>query len=313
MRIGIDAMGGDYAPVEILKGAALYKESVPSGIDLVLIGQKKVLQEELTKLQLAVDSFEIIDATEVILMAEHPTKALSKKPDSSIAKGFGLLKQKNIDAFVGVGNTGAMLVGAIYAIQNIPGVIRPTISASIPKPSGKFGVLLDVGANSDCKPDILYQFGILGSLYAKHVIKIDNPAVGLMNIGEEEGKGNLLTQATYPLMKDSDKFNFIGNVEGRDIFSDKADVIVCDGFTGNVILKTLEGMYDVMKSLTKGNDEVIGKFDHENYGGTPILGTNAPVIIGHGISKAKSIKNMIALSKTVVESNLVEIFKDTFN
>ncbi len=312
MRIGIDAMGGDFAPLEVVKGALLSKQELPDSVEVVLIGQREKIVDALKQEGINDLPFEIIDATEVISMSEHPTKALSQKKDSSIAKGYGMLKAGNIDAFIGTGNTGAMLVGAMFAVQNIPGVIRPTISTVLPKLDGSLGLLLDVGANSDCKPDNLYQFGILGSLYAKHVLKMESPNVGLLNIGEEEGKGNLLTQATFPLMQDTDKFNFFGNIEGRDIFGDKTDVVVCDGFTGNVLLKTVEGVYDMVKSANVQND-YFKKLNYESYGGTPILGSNAPIIIGHGISKAPAFKNMISLAKRVVDSNLVDIFKSTFN
>ncbi len=312
MRIGIDAMGGDFAPLEVIKGALIAKNELPGNVDIILIGQEDAIHDSLSRADAPKDSFEIVTATQVITMEEHPTKAFSQKKDSSISKGYGLLKHGNIDAFVSTGNTGAMLVGAMYGLQNIPGVIRPTISASVPKADGKMGLLLDVGANSDCKPDTLCQFGILGYLYCKHVLKMDNPNVGLLNIGEEEGKGNLLTQAAYPLMKDAVEYEFYGNIEGRDIFSDKADVIVCDGFTGNVMLKTIEGMYELMRQNNISHP-FFDKLNYESYGGTPILGTNAPVIIGHGISKAPAFKSMIFLAKKVVEANLVEIFKSTFN
>ena len=311
MRIGIDAMGGDFAPTEVLKGAVAFLDELSNDIEIVLFGQQAVIEKEIANLNINNKNLIVVDASEVIEMAEHPTRALSQKKDSSIVKGYAYLKQNEIDAFVGAGNTGAMLVGAIYSIQNIPGVIRPTISTLLPKTNGAQGLLVDVGANSDCKPDILYQFGILGSLYAQHVLKIEKPKVGLINIGEEEGKGNLLTQATYSLMKENDAFNFVGNVEGRDIFNDNADVLICDGFTGNVILKTIEGFYTAMKKDGAKNP-FLDRFDHEDYGGTPIIGVNAPVIIGHGISKSKSFKNMLSLAKNIVDSKLIEKINKTF-
>jgi glycerol-3-phosphate acyltransferase PlsX len=177
-------------------------------------------------------------------MHEHPTKALKEKQQSSIALGFYYLAKGKIDAFISAGNTGAMLVGALFSIKAIDGVLRPTISTIIPKENGGTGLLLDVGINADCKPENLNQFAILGSLYAKHILGIDNPRVGLVNIGEEEGKGNLLAQATYPLLKENSQINFIGNIEGRDIFIDKVDVMVCEGFTGNIILKMAESLFE---------------------------------------------------------------------
>jgi phosphate acyltransferase len=244
-------------------------------------------------------------------MGEHPTKAFSKKTGSSIAAGFSLLKDKKIDAFASAGNTGAMLVGSIYTVKSVTGVIRPCITSMLPKESGNYNIILDVGANADCKPDVLYQFGILGSLFSKYIFNNENPRVGLLNIGEEEKKGNLLTQAAHELMKDSKDFNFIGNVEGRDIFSEKVDVIVCDGFTGNVVLKEAESFYSLIKK--RGiKDEFFDKFNYELYGGTPILGINSNVIIGHGISNGLAIKNMVLLSKDVTEARLSDKIKEAF-
>jgi glycerol-3-phosphate acyltransferase PlsX len=247
----------------------------------------------------------------VIGMGEHPTKAIVQKPDSSISVGFQLLKSGDIQAFSSAGNSGAMLVGAMFSVKTIPGVLRPAITAIIPKLKGGLGVLVDVGANADCKPDILLQFGILGSLFAQYVYNIPSPRVALMNIGEEEEKGNILCQATYPLMKETKLFNFIGNVEGRDLFNDAADVFVCDGFTGNIILKLAESFYVI--TLKKGvKDEFFDRFNYEQYGGSPILGVNAPVVVGHGISSPEAIKNMVLLSRDMVETALVEKIKLAF-
>jgi glycerol-3-phosphate acyltransferase PlsX len=252
-----------------------------------------------------------MDSTEVIGMGEHPTKAITQKPDSSIAQGFKLLKEGHIQAFSSAGNTGAMLVGAMFSVKTIPGVIRPAMTAIVPKLKGGLGILLDVGANADCKPETLLQFGVLGSLFAQHVYNLDNPKVALMNIGEEEEKGNMLCQATYPLMKDTTRFNFVGNVEGRDLFGNAADVFVCDGFTGNVIVKLAESYYVIARK--KGiNDEFFERFNYEQYGGSPILGVNAPVVVGHGISSPEAIKNMVLLSRNMVESKLVEKIKQAF-
>jgi glycerol-3-phosphate acyltransferase PlsX len=183
--------------------------------------------------------------------------------------------------------------------------MRPTISTIIPKENGKTGLLLDVGLNSDCKPEQLNQFAIMGSVYARHILGIDEPRVALLNIGEEEGKGNLLAQATYPLLKDNAHIHFVGNVEGRDILLDKADVMVCDGFTGNIILKMAESFYEVT-----GNKQIqhpyLDRFNFENYGGTPVLGISQPVIIGHGISKALAFKNMIVLAQKMIEKDVMQ-------
>jgi len=244
-------------------------------------------------------------------MAEHPTKAFASKKKSSISIGFKLLQDGEIDGFASVGNTGAMLVGSMYTVRSIPGIIRPCITSIIPREDGGSNVILDVGANADCKPDVLYQFAILGSLYAENVHGVNNPKVGLLNIGEEEGKGNLLTQATFEMMKDSKDFNFVGNIEGRNIFNNSADVVVCDGFTGNVVLKEAEGLYEIMKRRGL-SDEYFDRFNYENYGGTPILGINSVVVIGHGISNAKAIKNMIVLTKEIIDARLTEKINQTF-
>lgn len=312
MRIGLDMMGGDYAPKATALGAIEALKELPASVKLVLIGDSKAFLPIIEAQGVSADAFEIVHTDEVIEMGEHAVKAFTKKPNSSIGVGFHLLKEKKIDAFASAGNTGAMLVGAMYSVKVVPGVIRPALTSITPKEKGGMGVLLDVGANADCKPDVLYQFGILGSLYAEHVYGIKNPKVALLNLGEEEEKGNLLTQASYTMMKGTDKFNFAGNVEGRDLFNDKADVIVCDGFTGNVALKLAEYFY--VMTLKKGfKDEFFDRFNYENYGGSPILGVNAPVIIGHGISNPKAIKNMILLAKDTHEAGLPEKIQALFN
>lgn len=312
MRIGLDVMGGDFAPKAVIDGAVLAMKELGQGSVIVLIGDKETIQKELQAANAPSDKYEIVHAPEVIGMAESPIKAFTQKPKSSIAIGFHLLMEKKINAFSSAGNTGAMLVGAMYSIKTIPGVIRPCLTSMVPKESGKMGVLLDVGANADCKPDVLYQFGILGSLYAENVYGLKNPKVGLMNLGEEPGKGNLVTQAAYEIMKNTKQFNFIGNIEGNDLFNDKADVIVCEGFTGNVIIKQAESIYELLKK--RGSlDSVTEKFNYEIHGGSPILGVNGAVVVGHGISNATAIKNMIMLSKNVAETNLSEKIKNALD
>jgi glycerol-3-phosphate acyltransferase PlsX len=312
MRIGLDIMGGDYAPNATVLGAIAAHAHLSNNQHLVLLGDKDVITPILQERNFNPDHFEYIHTTEVIGMGEHPTKAIVQKPNSSISVGFQLLKEGNIDSFASAGNTGAMLVGSMFSVKAIPGVIRPAISTIMPKVKGGFGIMLDAGANADCKPENLLQFAILGSLYSKYLYNIDQPKVGLMNIGEEEEKGSLLTQASYQLLKESTQLNFIGNLEGRDLFNDKADVIVCDGFTGNVMLKLAESFY--VLTLKKGlKDEFFERFNYEQYGGSPILGVNAPVIIGHGISSPEAIKNMILLSKEMVETKIIEKFKTAFN
>ncbi|MCJ8208167.1 phosphate acyltransferase PlsX [Mucilaginibacter sp. RS28] len=311
MKIGLDIMGGDYAPKATVLGAIAAHKVLSAAHRLVLIGDKPTALSLLEENNYSPDNFDFVHTTQVIGMGEHPTKAISQKPDSSIAVGFKMLKDGELDAFSSAGNTGAMLVGAVFSVKSIPGVIRPAMATTVPKLKGGLGILLDVGANADCKPDTLLQFGVLGSLYAELIYNIQSPKVALMNIGEEEEKGNLLTQATYPLMKDTKLFNFVGNIEGRDVFGSGADVIVTDGFTGNVILKLAESFY--MITLKKGlKDEFFDRFNYEQYGGSPILGVNAPVVVGHGISNPEAIKNMVLLSKDMAESGLIEKMKQAF-
>ena len=249
------------------------------------------------------DKVTIIHTTEVIGYNEHPTKALREKPNSSIAVGFKMLAAGELDAFASAGNTGAMLVGSMFNLKPVEGIIRPTIATVIPKLNGTTGLLLDVGLNADCKPEQLNQFAVLGSIYAQNILGIENPKIGLVNVGEEEGKGNLLAQATYPLLKENTAINFIGNIEGRDFFSDKADVMVCDGFTGNIVLKMAESFYEIAHKRGFANDEYITRFHYQNYGGTPVLGVAKPVIIGHGISNDIAFANMLQLSAKMIETD----------
>jgi glycerol-3-phosphate acyltransferase PlsX len=312
MKIGIDIMGGDFAPKSTIGGVILAHKELPSDVQLCLFGDEKIITSSLIEAGSDPENFLIFHAVDVIGMGEHPTKAFNQKPNSSIALGFEMLKNKKIDAFTGVGNTGAMLVGSIYSAGTITGVIRPCIATLLPKESGGIGIILDAGTNPDCKPDALYQFGILGSLYAEFVYNIKNPKVGLLNIGEEEEKGSLLTQAAFKLMKGTKDFNFIGNIENRDLLKDKADVVVCDGFTGNIVLKQIEAMYRLFVKQGFKND-FIDRFNYENYGGTPILGVNSTIMIGHGISNAKAIKNMILLTKNVHEAKLFKKISDALS
>ena len=313
MRIGIDIMGGDFAPLTTTLGAILaQKELIDADVDLVLIGNEEEIVSILEQNGADKSLFEIVHTTEVIGMGEHPIKAFKTKPKSSVGLGFHLLKEKKIDGFAGAGNTGAMMIGSMYTVQTIPGIIRPCITTVLPKQNGGVNMLLDVGVNADCKPDVLYQFGLVGSIYAKHVLGINEPKVGLLNIGEEPEKGNLLAQATYNLMNESTDFNFAGNVEGRDLFSDKCDVIVCDGFTGNIVIKQAETIYHTMKE--RGIlDDYFSRFNYEVYGGTPILGINGNVVVGHGISNEIAIKNMIKLTAEIVAANLSTKIREAFN
>ena len=312
MKIGLDIMGGDYAPDSTVVGAIQALSELEEDDKIVLIGDETKINEILEKEGQDHDAFDIVHASEVIEMEEHPARAFSRKPDSSIAIGFAMLRSGKLDAFSSAGNSGAMLVGSMHIVRSVPGVIRPMIASDLPKEDGGNGIILDVGINADCKPDVLYQFAVVGSLYAEHVLGIKNPKVALLNIGEEKEKGNLLTQATYRLMDETNEFNFVGNVEGRDLFDNSADVVVCDGFTGNVVLKEAEAFF---KLISKRGlvDDYFSRFNYENYGGTPVLGVNANVLIGHGISSPKAIKNMILASKTVTLANLPSKIKEAFN
>jgi phosphate acyltransferase len=311
MNIGLDMMGGDFAPVEAVKGVQLYLSGVANPANLFLIGDESIIKSLLEEHAISSPCIKIIHASQIIDMHEHPTKALKEKQHSSIAVGFHLLSSGKTDAFISAGNTGAMLVGSLFSIKAFETVLRPTIATVIPKENGETGLLLDVGLNSDCKPENLNQFAVLGSLYAQHILDIQNPRVALLNIGEEEGKGNLLAQATYPLLKENQSINFVGNIEGRDVFMDKADVMVCEGFTGNIILKLSESIYEITQRK-EIRHEYFDRFNFERYGGTPVLGISKPVMIGHGISHGLAFSNMIKLSQKMIETDLMAKMKASF-
>lgn len=309
MNICLDMMGGDFAPLQAVKGIQLYLSEQTAPANLFLVGDQQQIEKLLKDHNISSPDITVVHADQVIDMHEHPTKALKEKPKSSISIGFHLLASGKTDAFISAGNTGAMLVGALFSIKAIEGVIRPTISSVIPKENGKTGLLLDVGLNADCKPEQLNQFAIMGSVYAQLVLGIDKPRVALINVGEEEGKGNLLAQATYPLLKENKHINFVGNVEGRDLLEDKADVMVCEGFTGNIILKLAESLYDITHRNQMHN-EFFERFNFEIYGGTPVLGVAKPVIIGHGISESTAFKNMILVAQKMIETDVLGKMKE---
>jgi len=313
MTIGLDVMGGDYAPDEAIAGARIFLENHPDkSVRLLLIGEPAAVTPLLEQLSDFKDRWSFIPAAQVVEMHEHPTKALKEKPESSIAVGFGALARQKADAFISAGNTGAMLVGAMYTVKAVPGVLRPTIASPIPRLDGGFNLMLDVGINADCKPEHLVQFATLGALYVQRVYGVENPRVGLLNIGEEEGKGNLLAQAAYPLLKEGSGYEFIGNMEGRDVLQNKADVIVCEGFVGNVILKFAESFYQIFHRQKGLRDSFLDQFNYEVYGGTPVLGVNAPVVVGHGISSARAFAKMIETTARIVSSGLVGAIQQQF-
>jgi glycerol-3-phosphate acyltransferase PlsX len=305
-------MGGDFAPKTTCEGVVRALQSLPAEVQLTLFGDEPGLTAELQNAGADFKRLKLVHTTQVIDMGEHPTKAIPKNPDSSIVVGFSYLRAGKIDAFAGAGNTGAMLVGAMYTVKSVPGVIRPAIASLLPKENGQYGLILDVGANADCRPDSLLQFGILGDLYARNLLKMEKPRVALMNIGEEDEKGNLLAQAAFKMMKDNEFFHFVGNVEGRDLFNDKADVIVCDGFTGNVLIKMAESFHELVTHRAIQHP-FFDRFNYENYGGSPILGLNAPVVIGHGISSGVAIENMIRHAVDMAASGLTQKISEAFN
>ncbi|MCU0446016.1 MAG: phosphate acyltransferase PlsX [Microscillaceae bacterium] len=301
MKIAIDAMGGDFAPQANIEGALLASPLVDKETQIVLVGQEDVMRNLLPSSIPA--NIELVHAPEVIGMAEHPTKALPAKPKSSISIGFQLLKTQAVDAFCSAGNTGAMMVGSLFTVQTIPGISRPAIISYVPKLDGSTGIILDVGANTDCKPEHLVQFGEIGSVFCKYFFQTQNPKVALLNLGEEAEKGNLTIKETHKLMAQSSKINFVGNIEGRDLFNDKADVIVCDGFVGNIVIKMAESYYDILKHKNF-TDPFFDNFSYELIGGTPILGINGNVMIAHGISNGETIKNVILTAQKVVRANI---------
>jgi len=303
-------MGGDFAPDATVEGAVDALGKLPAGDRLVLIGDNGRIREKLASMNVEPSLFDIVPTSQVIEMSDHPAKAFSQKRDSSIAVGFGMLKSGLIDGFASAGNTGAMMVGASYTVNVIPGIFRPALVALIPNVNGKSSIMLDVGINPDSKPDVLLQYGMLGSVYAKYVLGIQNPVVGLLNIGEEESKGSSAVKAAFELLRESTDVNFKGNIEGHHLFTDEmTDVIVCDGFVGNVVLKMAEKFYAVIKA--KGiKDSFFDRLNFEVVGGTPVVGINENVVVGHGISNRTAIMNMILQTRDVVHADLAGKIKE---
>lgn len=312
MNIGLDAMGGDYAPDAVIEGAVDALGQLPAGDRLVLIGDNGQIRGKLALMNVESSLFDIVPSTQVIEMSDHPAKAFSQKKDSSIAIGFGMLKRGLIDGFASAGNTGAMMVGASYTVNVIPGVYRPALAALMPCVNGSSSIILDVGINPDSKPDVLMQYGLLGTVYSKYVLGIENPTVGLLNIGREESKGSATIQAAYQLLTENSEINFKGNIEGHHLFTEEmTDVIVCDGFVGNVVLKMAEKFYLIAKS--KGiTDSFFDKLNFEFVGGTPVVGINENVVVGHGISNRTAIMNMIFQTRDVVHANLAGKIREAF-
>lgn len=313
MRIGVDAMGGDYAPRAVVEGVLALRGLLQSDFHLVLFGDVNVLREEFQRFGASVDDYDVVHCSEVVTMHDHGVQAMQKKSDSSVAVGFQWLASGRIDGFASAGNTGAMMAGAMLYIKAVPGILRPSIATHLPIGDEGYALLLDVGLNSDCKPEVLVQYGLLGSLYAQFVLGVTDPRVALLNIGSESEKGSVLARQTHELMARTGRFRFVGNIEGGQLFSGEvADVVVCDGFVGNIVLKEAEAFYQLAKQRGV-NDSYFERFNFENYGGTPVLGVNSPVIIGHGVSNGKAIARMILQTGTVIASGLCDRFKKAFS
>lgn len=320
MRVAVDAMGGDYAPVETVKGAV--EAACQSKINVVLVGDRGTIEPELAKYPDLGDRIEIKHASEVVAMDEHPATVLRRKPDSSIVIGADMVANGEAQAFISAGNTGAVMAVATLRLGRIKGISRPAIGSLLPTRNGK-AVILDAGANADCDVENLLQFAVMGNEYALHVLKIPNPRVGLLSIGEEASKGNELTKAANARLAQT-HLNFIGNVEGKDIFRGAADVVICDGFAGNIVLKVAEGMAEFLQAVLK--DEMSGrpswrlwgsllrpafrkakaKIDYAEYGGAPLLGVNGVCIISHGRSEGRAIRNAIRAAANAVDNNVVQ-------
>lgn len=309
-------MGGDYAPGVVVEGVLHWLSGRELGSDrVVLYGVRSQIREALLERGSSLDQagIEVVDCSEVIDMHDHPMRAISRKEDSSIVRGFQDLARGGIDGFASAGNTGAMMAGTMIYIKAVPGILRPSIASPLPVEGGT-NVLLDVGLNSDCKPEVLCQYGVLGSLYSRLLLGVESPRVGLLNIGAEAEKGNLLTHAAYELMAQSGEYEFVGNVEGNELFSrERVDVVVCDGFVGNVLLKLSESFYHLVCERGLGGDALFGRFNLESYGGTPVLGVNRPVIIAHGASSARVISMMVERTSEVIASQLCDKIRKEFS
>lgn len=320
MRIAVDALGGDFAPAEIVKGAVQACKEL-ADCQIILAGDTEKIKKELAHYP-PQSNISIEHAPENISMDEHPLQAVRQKKNASINVGLKLVKDKKADGFISAGNTGAVMASALFTLGRIKGIERPGIGSAFATKKDNV-VMIDIGANSDCRPSHLVQFAQMGSLYAQKVLGKENPTVGLLSIGEEDEKGNELTVNTNPLLKEA-PVNFIGNIEGKDIFDGKADVVVCDGFVGNVVLKLAEGMMQtiltVIKDQTKKNIMALlgsllmlpvfkkfkKKFDYNEYGGAPLLGVDGICVITHGRAKAKAIKNAIRAVKVAADHKFLE-------
>lgn len=327
MKIIIDAFGGDNAPVEIIKGARMAKDEY--NIDIILTGSESKIRKAAAENDIKIDDMQIADAPEVITMEDDPSAVIKTKKNSSMALGFNLLAQGEGDAFISAGNSGALVMGATMIVKRIKGVKRPAFAPVLPTLKG-CSMLIDGGANVECRPEMLVQFGLMGSIYLNKVIGVDNPKIGLANCGAEEHKGTPLYQEAYQLLKSSN-LNFVGNIEGRGVPEGDSDVVVADGFTGNIILKMYEGVAGALMGKIKGiftknvknklaaalvlsdMKEMKKQFDYNEYGGSPILGVSKPVFKAHGSSKARTIKSAVGLTVQFVKNNVVNEIAENIN
>jgi glycerol-3-phosphate acyltransferase PlsX len=328
MKIALDVAGGDYAPHEVVKGAI--KAVQEYGVEIILVGRKNVIRK-LSEKALTRTGITVVDAKQVIDFNEHPIRSIQSKPNSSIVVGINLLKSGEASAFVSAGNTGAVVMSALLTLGKAAGVSRPAIGCFLDRISTKPSLLVDAGANADCRPEHLLEFARLGTIYSTYLLKIASPRVGLLCNGKEEGKGNRLAQETYQLLKEAKDISFIGNIEGYDIIKKTADIVVTDGFTGNIVLKTIEGFNDNFLTAVKQMGQVFSsasrlsskdllhdvglntltrRMDYSEYGGAYLLGVNGNVIIAHGRSKAKAIKNAIGLARATVERRIAEKIRE---
>ena len=313
MRIGVDAMGGDYAPLHVVMGAIKALDGILPDSEIVLFGNERKIKEICHSQHFDPCRFTIVSSSQVIEMGEHPVKAFQKKHDSSIVAGFMSLQRGEIDSFCSAGSSGAMLMGAQSILKTIKGISRPCICTEYPLQTGGTALLLDVGLNADCRPDNLLEFGILGSTYAQHIMGIPQPRVALLNMGEEPEKGSLLTREAYKMMDGTPYFHFAGNIEATQLFTGTvADVIVADGFSGNIVIKQAEAMFQLLKDFKMGN-AYFDRFDYEVYGGAPVLGINAPVVIGHGASSPRAMTHMILKSEATFKGGLVQKIKEAIS
>lgn len=325
MRIAVDAMGGDHAPEVVFEGIASYLQGNDPA-DILVVGPEPTMKPLVDNHHLPPEKVRLVHASQVIEMDEHPAAAVKAKTDSSMVVGMQLLRRGEADAFMSAGNSGGMLATALFHVGRVRGISRPALSTVFPTEIG-FTFILDIGANADCKPEYLYQFALMGSIYAEQVLGVRNPKVGIVSNGEEPGKGSILVQETFELLKTS-PLNFIGNVEGKDIPAGMADVVVTDGFTGNVIVKLAEGAAALMLGIIKDEIKsrkvatlgallarpafraVRDRLDYAEYGGAPLLGVDGAVIVAHGRSNARAITNAIRVAERTAKGRVVELIKE---